>query len=380
MHVMTMSATDYDDPNEGTNAKLIYSIEKNVIEEETGAAIFEIEPETGVIKTAVCCLDRERTPDYSIQVVAMDGGGLKGTGTATIRVKDLNDMPPMFTKDEWITEVDETNGTVIPETPILTVTVQDEDETNSFQYKVVPNSGFGADKFAMVRNNDGTGSLKIIQPLDYEDPMQSGGFRFRIQVNDKGEDSELDKYHVAYSWVVVKLRDINDNIPHFEREHIEISAYEDTKVGTILTQFRASDADQAGQSKVNYKIVRATNKKRQFAISPKGAISIQRPLDRETEDKHFVQILAVDDGNPPRTATATLTVIVKDVNDNAPEFAKDYKPVLPENVSPRRIVNITAKDADDRARGNGGPFTFRISKTATDDIKSSFKLDVDRSK
>lgn len=73
-----MTAVDYDDPNEGTNAKLIYSIEKNVIEEETGSPIFEIESETGVIKTAVCCLDRERTPDYSIQVVAMDGGGLKG--------------------------------------------------------------------------------------------------------------------------------------------------------------------------------------------------------------------------------------------------------------------------------------------------------------
>jgi len=78
MVVMTMTAVDYDDPSEGTNAKLIYSIEKNVIEEETGSPIFEIESETGVIKTAVCCLDRERTPDYSIQVVAMDGGGLKG--------------------------------------------------------------------------------------------------------------------------------------------------------------------------------------------------------------------------------------------------------------------------------------------------------------
>lgn len=75
---MTMTAVDYDDPSEGTNAKLIYSIEKNVIEEETGSPIFEIESDTGVIKTAVCCLDRERTPDYSIQVVAMDGGGLKG--------------------------------------------------------------------------------------------------------------------------------------------------------------------------------------------------------------------------------------------------------------------------------------------------------------
>lgn len=78
MVVMTMTAVDYDDPSEGTNAKLIYSIEKNVIEEETGSPIFEIESDTGVIKTAVCCLDRERTPDYSIQVVAMDGGGLKG--------------------------------------------------------------------------------------------------------------------------------------------------------------------------------------------------------------------------------------------------------------------------------------------------------------
>lgn len=66
----------------------------------------------------------------------MDGGGLKGTGTASIRVKDINDMPPQFTKDEWFTEVDETDGTNLPEMPILTVTVHDEDETNKFQYKV----------------------------------------------------------------------------------------------------------------------------------------------------------------------------------------------------------------------------------------------------
>lgn len=84
MVVMTMTAVDYDDPAEGSNAKLIYSIEKNVIEEETGTPIFEIESDTGVIKTAVCCLDRERTPDYSIQVVAMDGGGLKGMLTKNV--------------------------------------------------------------------------------------------------------------------------------------------------------------------------------------------------------------------------------------------------------------------------------------------------------
>lgn len=62
---------------------------------------------------------------------------LVGTGTASIRVKDINDMPPQFTKDEWFTEVDETEGPDLPEMPILTVTVHDEDETNKFQYKVL---------------------------------------------------------------------------------------------------------------------------------------------------------------------------------------------------------------------------------------------------
>ncbi|XP_059220478.1 neural-cadherin isoform X2 [Stomoxys calcitrans] len=378
MVVMTMTAVDYDDPNEGSNAKLVYSIEKNVIEEETGSPIFEIEPDTGVIKTAVCCLDRERTPDYSIQVVAMDGGGLKGTGTASIRVKDINDMPPQFTKDEWFTEVDETDGTTLPEMPILTVTVHDEDETNKFQYKVIDNSGYGADKFTMVRNNDGTGSLKIVQPLDYEDQLQSNGFRFRIQVNDKGEDNDNDKYHVAYSWVVVKLRDINDNKPHFERANVEVSVFEDTKVGTELEKFKATDPDQGGRSKVSYSIDRSSDRQRQFAINQNGSVTIQRSLDREVVPRHQVKILAIDDGSPPKTATATLTVIVQDINDNAPKFLKDYRPVLPEHVPPRKVVEILATDDDDRSKSNGPPFQFRLDPSADDIIRASFKVEQDQ--
>nr|CAH0107911.1 unnamed protein product [Daphnia galeata] len=276
MVVMTMTAVNYDDPNEGSNAKLTYSIEKNVMDEKTGMPIFEIESETGVIKTAVPGLDREKTPNYSIQVVAMDGKGLKGTGTASIRVKDINDMPPKFTKSEWYTEVDETDGIALPDAPILTVTVHDEDETNKFHYKVIESSGFGADKFTMVRNNDGTGSLKVVQPLDYEDKLQKHGFRFMIQVNDKGEDND------------------NDN----------------------LETFRATDPDQGGKSKISFAIDRATDRRRQFAINQNGIVTIQRHLNRDDTPRHQVRILAIDDGVPPKTATATLTVIVKDINDN----------------------------------------------------------------
>ena len=59
-----------------------------------------------------------------------------GTSTASISVLDINDMPPQFTKSEWYTEVDETDGLALPDAPILTVTVHDEDETNKFHYKV----------------------------------------------------------------------------------------------------------------------------------------------------------------------------------------------------------------------------------------------------
>ncbi|XP_044596396.1 neural-cadherin isoform X6 [Cotesia glomerata] len=377
MLVMTMTAVDYDDPSEGTNAKLIYSIEKNVIEEETGSPIFEIEPDTGVIKTAVCCLDRERTPDYSIQIVAVDGGSLKGTGTASIRVKDINDMPPQFTKEEWLTEVDETDGTNLPEMPILTVTVHDDDETNKFQYKVLDDSGFGADKFTMVRNNDGTGSLKIVQPLDFENQLQSNGFRFKIQVNDKGEDNDNDKYHVAYSWVVVKLRDINDNKPQFDKSNIETTVLENAEVGNSLETFKATDPDQGGNSKVSYAIDRSSDRKRQFHINENGTVTIQRSLDREETPRHQVKILAIDDGIPPKTATATLTVIVTDINDNPPTFLKDYRPVLPEYAMPRKVIEILATDDDDRSRSNGPPFTFRMDPNADDIIRASFKVESD---
>jgi hypothetical protein len=67
----------------------------------------------------------------------------------------------------------------------------------------------------------------------------------------QGEDNDNDKYHVAYSWVVVKLRDINDNKPQFERPNIEVSVYENAEVGKNLETFKATDPDQGGKSKVN---------------------------------------------------------------------------------------------------------------------------------
>lgn len=373
MTVMTMTATDYDDPNESNHAKLKYSIEQNQVN-ENGELIFNIDEDTGVISTAVCCLDRETNPEYTIKVVAMDGGLLKGTGTATIKIKDINDMPPEFTKKEWYVDVDETEGEKLPEYPILVVSVNDGDllETNRFNYKVEATS-FGADKFTMVTNADGTGSLKVAKPLDYEDPRQRYGFNISIIVSDHGGETS-DPFHIDRAKVYIRPRDVNDNKPEFEKPNIEVTVVEDSAIGTKLTKFVATDADQGGKSKVRYMIDRNSDKKRQFDIDQQGIVKLQRMLDREDTSRHHVKILAIDDGYPPRTATATLTVIVGDINDNAPRFLKDYRPVIMEHEPPGRVVEILATDDDDRSKSNGPPFTFRMDPNAPEVIKNYFDL------
>ena len=115
-------------------------------------------------------------------------------------------MPPQFTKPEWNVEVDETEGDILPESAILVVSVNDQDllETNRFSYKVIENNiSPGADKFTMVTNSDGTGSLKVAKPLDFEDPLQRWGFNITIQVSDNGESSS-DKDHVDYARVNIR--------------------------------------------------------------------------------------------------------------------------------------------------------------------------------
>lgn len=252
--------------------------------------------------------------------------------------------------------------------------------------QVVPNSGYGTDKFEMVRNGDGTGSLKIIQALDFEDPLQSDGFRFRIKVNDKGgkddidEDGHINFYHTAFSWVVVKLRDINDNEPVFDRSNVEISIYEDIKIGTTLETFRALDPDNRGKSLVTYVLERKSDPDRYFAINQDGVVTVARELDHEKQTKHVLKILAIDDGLPPKTSTATLTINVQDINDNAPTFMQEYRPVLPEHVPPRKILDILAVDKDERPKGNAGPFTFKLDPNADGVIRTGFRIEQVQSK
>lgn len=46
-------------------------------------------------------------------------------------------------------------------------------------------SGHGWERFRVVPSGNGSGSLQAVKTLDFEDPVQRQGFKFRVQVSDQ---------------------------------------------------------------------------------------------------------------------------------------------------------------------------------------------------
>lgn len=70
--------------------------------------VFAIDQFTGWITTLVE-LDRETHAEYKFQVMATDNGNHKHVTKTTVivRLKDYNDCPPVFTKDQYRATINE---------------------------------------------------------------------------------------------------------------------------------------------------------------------------------------------------------------------------------------------------------------------------------
>ncbi|XP_069982972.1 putative neural-cadherin 2 isoform X4 [Penaeus vannamei] len=379
LSVAVVSAWDADDATEGTNARLSYSIEKNVVDEGSGEAIFAVEAETGVIRTALCCLDRETTPEYTIQVVATDGGGLKGTGTVVVRVLDLNDNSPLLARRQWDLEVDETRGTAAPDNrTLLELVATDRDTANLMYYRVVESSGWGWDYFA-IRSVGAAGQIYARRTLDYEDETHRRGFKFMVQVTDMGRGGWQDPRHVDAAWITVALRDVNDNAPTFTRPNAHVTVREDARPGTLLAALPARDPDTGLNGRVQYRVAAAAGGARgrdAVAVSQDGIVTLSRRLNREGGDGDALvaRVIAADSGSPPLSATATLAIAVKDVNDCAPTLLPPTTFHVMENSPPTLLGRLRATDADAWALGHGPPFALALDAATAPAVRGLIEL------
>lgn len=387
--VMEMRAMDLDDPNEGKNAMLTYSIIKNV-RNEINLNLFSINASTGTIYTVLRSLDREAEERYLVVVEARDGGGLAGTGTATIMVSDVNDHPPVFTQRLYTTQVSplkqgkficiasfhnkahdtlcisgvqvtedlEVNSEVL----VVSATDGDEGENAVVTFSIV--SGDEDRKFFVETDKvNRRGVIKLKKKVDFEKPHER---TFNLTL--KAEDADF--FSLAYC--LVQVEDSNDHAPVFLPQFYESPAMsEDVPVGTIVAQVTASDLDSGQNGRFSYSISKESDPYSQFLVDQSGWVVVADSLDREKISQHRIMVLATDAGSPPLTGTAIVMVTVLDINDNGPEFEVPYKPVVWENTAAPQAVRMNETSlllhATDRDTStNGGPFSIRLLMLTSD--------------
>ncbi|KAG8441759.1 hypothetical protein GDO86_010801 [Hymenochirus boettgeri] len=352
--VMDMTAFDLDDPKSGNNAILTYRIVQNV-KNEINLNLFAIHPSTGSVYTILGSLDREKEDKYLIVVEAEDGGGLTGTGTATILISDVNDHAPIFTQHLYMAIVPE-NSPINSELALLYAWDLDEGENAMMTFSII---GGDDDRKFFVETDKihKRGIIRLRKKLDYERSYERL-FNLTVKVED------LDFFSVAYC--VIQVEDSNDHAPVFYPNFFEaIHLPEDVPTGTKVVQLSALDVDSGLNGKFYYHILNSSDTRGLFSIASDGWVTVAGHLDRERSAQHNLLVLAIDHGEPELTGSTTLFITVDDVNDNAPEFETHYSPMIWENENFPHILQMNntstllhAKDQD--TEDNGAPFSFRL--------------------
>ncbi|XP_038556222.1 protocadherin alpha-8-like [Micropterus salmoides] len=171
-------------------------------------------------------------------------------------------------------------------------------------------------------------------------------------------------------YVGVEIIDVNDNSPSFKEEEKILEISESTVPGKRFQLPTAHDPDVVVNTVRVYKLNQ--NDYFNIQIRERGEdkipfLVLQKSLDREKHNEHMLILTAVDGGNPPRSGTLNVTVVVLDSNDNHPTFSQEvYSVTVPENVdADTSVIKVKASDVDEGANGDieyffGGQLDLKI--------------------
>ncbi|KAM6430606.1 cadherin-15 isoform 2-T3 [Liasis olivaceus] len=350
--VLKAEATDADDP-ETDNAALRYSIVG------PGAGeVFAMNELSGEIQTAHVGLDREVTGVYNLtlQVADMSGEGLTTTATAVIYVEDINDNPPEFTTDKFHMEAPENRQGV----EVGRVMVQDKDQPGSPNWLAKFTILEGDPRGAFAIHTDpltNEGVLSLVKVLDYE---EQNHYELLISVQNQ---SPLDPSvrNVAHALATVQLQVMDANEPpFFQDDPCRGNVNEGAPAGTEITLFHARDPDTQQAQELRYS--QASGLASWLQVDPKSGLVEARqkvpPRSTFPGGWYVTQILAVDNGTPPLTATGTLSIEVLEVNDQAPFLFPTKGELCQEGGG--LVLSATDEDLAPHA----APFHFRFAPSS----------------
>ncbi|XP_041929632.1 protocadherin 2 gamma 28 isoform X33 [Alosa sapidissima] len=282
-------------------------------------------------------LDREKQPHIALTLSAMDGGDPQMTGTMQIliTVLDANDNAPICSQSLYKASVEENSpkGTVL-----ATVRASDADEGlhGLIQYSIA-NAVDGASELFKI--NDHSGILSVSGNIDFE---IMHAYEFDVRATDHGGHSDTCK-------VIIDIIDNNDNKPviNIMSKSKEIS--ENSKLGTVIAAINVQDADSGDNGNIRCSLL---DRNLPFTLRSESSsffsLITDNEIDRERQSEYNVTVLCSDEGVPSLFSSVTLSLLISDVNDNAPVFEKStYEAAIIENNKPgHSIFAVKATDAD----------------------------------
>ncbi|XP_057259289.1 cadherin-23 isoform X4 [Pezoporus wallicus] len=326
------------DADQGPNALLTFDITAGNTENA-----FYINSTSGIVYVNRP-LDREQVAEYRLTVTVKDNpenirNARRDFDLLVISIADENDNRPLFTQSSYQAEVMENSspGTLVTvlNGPILALD-SDQGSNAIVTYQFLEASL----DFFVIDNRTGVISVKPGSVIDREallDPC----LEYTLVARDVGGLNSTAS-------LAVTILDDNDNRPIFQPASITARLLENSPPGFSVLQVMATDADSSLNQQLDYRIEGGGQDK--FLIdATTGVIRVANiSIDREERDAYRLMVVAVDQGTPALSGTATVSLFIDDVNDCRPEFINPIQTVsIPESAAPGTVVaEMTAIDRD----------------------------------
>ncbi|KAM9661021.1 protocadherin-7 isoform 3-T4 [Morphnus guianensis] len=291
-------------------------------------------------------LDYEAVRDYNVVIVAVDSGSpsLSSNNSLLVRVGDTNDNPPVFSQAMLEVSFPENN---LPGERVATVVATDADSGKNaeitYSLEASPLSSEAPGGIFSIDPDSGDVSVQAV--LDRE---QRDTYEFQVTARDKGVPSLQGS-----TTVVVRVADRNDNEPRFMQDVFTFYVKENLQPNSPVGMVTVMDFDKGRNAELSLSIQPGDQDQAAgiFSIeNDTGTIFSTVSFDREQQTSYTFKVKAVDGGEPPRSATATVSLFVMDENDNAPTVtfpSNSSYTVLPPSSNMRTVVaTVVATDAD----------------------------------
>ncbi|KAJ4946447.1 hypothetical protein JOQ06_024114 [Pogonophryne albipinna] len=282
-------------------------------------------------------VDYEKAKKYEIRIEATDQGALTDSSKVIVEVIDVNDNSPVLNVMSFTSPVSEDSppGTTIgiinvkdldsennsPGISVLTVRAKDPDENqNSRISYILEDTQIGGSPVSeYISINAESGVIHAVRSFDYEQIKQ---LVVVIKAQDAGSPPLSSNVTVK-----ILIQDQNDNPPQvlypvqtggsLVAEMVPRAA----DVGYLVSKVVAVDVDSGQNAWLSYKLQKATDRVLFGVGLQNGEIRTIRQVTDKDAVKQRLTVIVEDNGQPSRSATVIVNVVV---SDSFPEVLSEF--------------------------------------------------------